>query len=65
MMSLGEKLGVGAFFSIIAMLIAGIIGWVMNIFDIVAAINDPITAFFIARCVGVFFFPLGAILGYF
>ena len=45
--------------------LAGIVGWVMNIFDIVAAVSDPITAMFILRCVGIFVAPLGAILGYF
>jgi len=45
--------------------LAGIVGWVMNIFDIVAAVSDPITAMFIIRCVGIFVAPLGAILGYF
>ena len=50
---------------IAVVVLAGIVGWVMNIFDIVAAVSDPITAMFIIRCVGIFVAPLGAILGYF
>ena len=51
--------------NIAVVVLAGITGWVMNIFDIVAAVSDPITAMFILRCVGIFVAPLGAILGYF
>ena len=50
---------------IAVVVLAGIVGWVMNIFDIVAAVSGPITAMFILRCVGIFVAPLGAILGYF
>lgn len=49
----------------VALVLAGVVGWVMNISDIVAAVSDPITAMFILRCVGIFVAPLGAILGYF
>lgn len=44
---------------------AGVIGWVMNIIDIVHAVSDPITGMFVLRCVGIFVAPLGAVLGYF
>ena len=47
------------------LLLVGGTGWVMNIFDIVAVINDPVTAFLVLRIVGIFVFPLGAVLGYF
>ena len=50
---------------VVVVVLAGVVGWVMNIFDIVAAVSDPITAMFILRCVGIFVAPLGAILGYF
>ena len=58
-------LSTGAALFVLALIAAGITGWVMNIFDIVAAVSDPITAMFILRCVGIFVAPLGAILGYF
>lgn len=48
-----------------AFLIAGLVGWVMNIINVVGMINDPITGMFILRCVGILLAPLGAVLGYF
>ena len=64
-----EKLFGGFFVVWIALLIAGLIagavGWVMNIVTIVKMVSDPVTGMFILRCVGIFFFPLGAVLGYF
>jgi hypothetical protein len=51
--------------AILGIFIAAIIGWVMNVIAIVGALSGPITAMFIARCVGVFAAPVGAILGYF
>ncbi len=42
-----------------------VVGWIMNIVDIISTIADPITGLFILRCVGIFAFPLGAVLGYF
>ena len=49
----------------IAVWLAGIIGWVLNIVAIVHALADPITGMFLARCIGVIAAPLGAVLGYF
>lgn len=50
----------------VIIVLAGIVGWVMNIVAILSGIGDTtLTTMFIARCVGVFFAPLGAILGYF
>lgn len=46
-------------------IVAGAIGWCMNIATIISSISDPITGMFIVRCFGVVAFPLGAILGYF
>lgn len=45
-------------------LVAGI-GWIMNVVKIIGSLNEPITAMFIARVVGAFAAPLGAILGWF
>lgn len=39
-------------------------GWIANIVKIFGTADDPITAFFIIRCVGVFAAPLGAVLGF-
>lgn len=48
----------------LALLIAGVAGWVMNIVAIVHTVNQPITGLLIARLVGVPAAPLGAILGW-
>lgn len=45
--------------------LAAIIGWCMNSWAIVGSIGGPLNAMFVARCVGAFVAPLGAILGYF
>ena len=46
------------------LMIGGLIGWVWNIVKIVQSGFDVITGMFIARCIGVFFVPLGAVLGF-
>ena len=49
----------------VVVILAALVGWVLNIVDILAVVNDPITPMFILRIVGIFIFPLGAVLGYF
>lgn len=49
----------------LALCAAGIVGWVMNIVKLVQMLDGSVTALFIARIVGVFAAPLGAILGFF
>jgi hypothetical protein len=58
---------VGAIFlaAIFAGVIAGFYGWVANIIAFVNMLDGGVTAMFIARIVGIFFAPLGAVLGYF
>lgn len=56
-------------FTILELLVAvlvlgGLIGWVWNIVKIVQSGFDVITGMFIARCIGVFIAPLGAVLGF-
>lgn len=43
--------------------LAAVVGWIANIVKIFWAAGDPITGWFIARCVGVFLAPVGAVLG--
>lgn len=39
-------------------------GWMTNIINLIAMIgNEPITMMFVARVVGILFFPLGCVLG--
>ena len=45
-------------------LIVGLFGWTWNIVKIVQSGFDVITGMFIARCIGVFVAPLGAVLGF-
>lgn len=48
-----------------AIILGGIVGWVMNIISVIHTVSDPITGMFILRCLGIIFAPLGAILGWF
>lgn len=43
---------------------AGLGGWIANIVKLISMIDGEITAMFVARAVGIFAAPLGAILGY-
>lgn len=45
--------------------LAGVVGWVMNIVDIVNSDLSKITGMLVVRIIGVFIPPLGAVLGYF
>jgi hypothetical protein len=63
----------GAFFSLdilvlsIALWLASIVGWLMNLWDVVVGFvhSTPMTTLFIGRLIGLVVAPLGAILGYF
>jgi hypothetical protein len=48
----------------LTILVLSVIGWVMNIINIVNALGGELGALFIAQCIGVPFGPLGAILGW-
>jgi len=52
----GEFIGV-------VLTIAVILGWVLNIVEL--AHSSHVTGMVILRAVGIFFFPLGGVLGYF
>ena len=47
------------------LVMAACIGWGLNVYKIFSTIGDPVTGAFIARCIGVFVAPIGAILGWF
>ena len=66
-MSNNKRHNVGLTASLIwfAFLVAAFIGWFMNIFAIFGMIDGGFTAMFVARLVGIFVFPFGAILGWF
>jgi len=44
--------------------IAGIYGWIANIVKLVGMLDGGVTAMFVARIVGIFAAPLGAVLGF-
>lgn len=57
--------GVTAFeLIIVAVAVLGIGGWVANVVKLVGADFEPLTGLIVARCIGVFFAPLGAVLGF-
>jgi len=39
-------------------------GWGANIVKIALTVGDPVSDMFVLRCVGAFFPPIGAVLGY-
>ena len=49
---------------LIVLLVAGPVGWLANIVKLVGSSADPLTGMVIARAIGVFVPPLGAVLGY-
>lgn len=55
--TIGEVLGT-------ALVLGLMVGWVINIIDIVHAIAGPITGMFLLRLIGVFVAPLGGVLGW-
>lgn len=50
--------------TILLVIVAGAIGWVLNIVKLIGT-ADVITGMFVARCIGIFVPPLGAVLGWF
>lgn len=44
--------------------LAGIGGWIANIIKLIESNFDPLTGLVVARIIGVFFAPLGAVLGF-
>ena len=52
----------GLLFALI--LLAGTVGWVLNIVKLAGSTFDPITGILVLRAIGVFVAPLGAVLGF-
>jgi len=49
----------------IVIILLGVGGWVANIVKLIGMIGGEITTMFVARAVGVFAAPFGAVLGFF
>ncbi len=60
-----EKFGMFGAGLMVLLAIASAFGWVVNIVKLIALLDGGVTAWMIARAIGVFAAPLGAILGYF
>lgn len=48
----------------VAVILAGVYGWVNNILIIAHSDFVHLTGMFVLRCIGVFVAPLGAVLGF-
>jgi hypothetical protein len=59
-----EGLGALGIIGVICCIVGAGVGWVLNIIALLGMLDGPATAMFFARIVGIFFAPLGAILGY-
>ena len=64
-LTLGEKFGIVTFLVWLLCMLLGVIGWIMNIMKIVPLLDGGFTPWLIGRLVGIPFFPLGAVLGWF
>lgn len=49
---------------VLAVALAGVYGWIMNIVSIWNSGFDVLNGMLIARCIGVFVAPLGSVLGF-
>ena len=61
-----KQKGFAEYFSLfmLAIVLLGAVGWVWNIVKIIGTGFDVFTGMLIARCIGAFIAPLGAVLGY-
>lgn len=63
-MSARENTAVIVVLLYIVLIIGSLIGWVLNVIDLLQTIGGGFTTLFVLRVVGVFVAPLGAILGW-
>jgi len=42
-----------------------VVSWGVNLIEVFETFADPVTGLFVLRAVGIFIFPLGALLGFF
>jgi hypothetical protein len=50
--------------ALVGLFVAVFAGWIVNIMKLIFIIDGGITAMLIVRLAGVFFVPLGAVMGY-
>lgn len=49
---------------VVMLVVAGVCGWIANVVKLVGSNFDPITGIVVARAIGIFVAPLGAVLGF-
>ena len=49
---------------VVLLVLVGVGGWIANIVKLVGSNFDPITGMVVARAIGIFVAPLGAVLGF-
>jgi len=59
-----DVIAIGTIVGMLTTASALVLGWIFNVVAIWHSIDNPITAKFILRCIGIFVFPIGGILGY-
>ena len=50
--------------AVVLLVLAGGLGWIMNIVKLIGMGLDPITGLLIVRAIGIFVFPVGMVVGY-
>jgi len=63
-MTIGEKMGATGMLLGVLIVIAAVGGWIANIVKLVGLLDGGVTGWLIGRGVGIFFPPLGAIMGF-
>jgi len=59
-----KKMPDWAFFTGMVLAVISVpICWVLNLIEVFSGLDDPVSGLYVLRCIGVFVFPLGAILG--
>lgn len=63
--SKGTGAAVAAFLAVVAVILAAVIGWCMNVYKLVSGMDEMTLVEAVVRGVGVVAAPLGALAGYF
>ena len=63
--TLGEKFGIAGIILFFAFILLAIFGWIANIFKLIGLLDAGFSAWMVARIIGIFAAPLGALLGWF
>ena len=56
---------IGAALAVAALTLAGVVGYLMNLWKLLAGVADPITMLGLLRVLGIVVAPVGAVVGWF